>query len=128
MEDLTLNKTRISLLWLLAVVGLFGYATIASHEANPEFLSNISLVTDQEVATLSVVLMIFAVLSLTLKGSTNRLTNIIAGSIVGIGTFIALVDAVTVNPYGYYNLMMGAVVASMVLIVWLAYKIPQIQA
>jgi len=107
-------------------VALLGYVTIAVHEV-PENLSNISLVTDQEIATTSIVLMIFAVLSLTLKGKINRLTNIVAGSIFGLLAFIVLVDGVTVNINGFYNLMMSAFVISMVLVVWFARKMPKLQ-
>lgn len=70
-------------------------------------------------------MMVFAFLSVALQGRTNRLTNTIAGTVVGLGTFIALVDAVTVNFYGIYNLMMGAVVVSMILVVWFARKMPK---
>ncbi len=121
---MTLYQTRISVLWLMAVVALFGYANFAANEVNIEYRSNISLVTDQEVANVSVVMMALALLSLTLKGSTNRWTNLIGGSVVGFGLFIVLGDGVTVNPYGIYNLMMAADVIIMVSIIWFARKMP----
>ena len=71
MENLTLNRTRVSVLWLLAMISLFGYATLAANEV-PENFNNLSLVSDQDVASVSVVLMVFAFLSLTLKGSANH--------------------------------------------------------
>ena len=127
MENLTLNRTRVSVLWLLAMISLFGYATLAANEV-PENFNNLSLVTDQDVASVSVVLVVFAFLSLTLKGSANRWTNTIAGSILGIGTLAAFIDGVTVNLYGIYNPLMGAVFVSMSLVVWFAYKTPKSQA
>jgi hypothetical protein len=127
MEALTMCKIRVVVLWLLAIVALFGYRTFALNEV-PSVQSNISLVTDQEVAVVSIVLMVFAVLSLVLKGSTNRRTNIIAGAVVGLGTLIVLVDGVTVNLYGVYNLWMGAIVIFMVLVVLFAYKMPKQRA
>ena len=124
MDDLNYNHARITFLWILAIIAFFGYTNLASHEI-PSILSNISLVTDQEVASITIVMIALAFLSLILKGSTNRLTNIIGGSVVGLGTFIVLIDAVTVNLYGFYNLMMLAVVIIMVSIIWFAYKLPK---
>ncbi len=114
------------MLWLMAVVAFFGYAKVAASEA-PPILSNISLVTDFEVVNMTVVMMVLAFLSLTLKGDTNRLTNIIGGSVIGLGTLIALIDGVTVSIYGRYNLMMGTVVVFILAIVWFSYKTPKFQ-
>jgi len=122
-----LYKTRISVLWLLAIVALFAYATFAGNEV-PSILANLSLVNDQEVANILLVLMVLAFLSLTLKGSTNRWTNIIGGSAFGLAALIILIDGVTQNLYGTCNLMMGANVIIMVLVVWFAYKMPRSQA
>ena len=99
LSDLNFDKLRISVLWLLAIAAFFGFVTLVKDEV-PAILSNISLHSSQEVGSLSAVLMLFTVLSLILKGSINRWTNIIAGTIIGIGTFIAFVDAVTENLYG----------------------------
>jgi hypothetical protein len=121
------NTKRFSILWLLAIVAFLGYATIARVSEVPANLSNLSLVADEEVATVSVVLLLLAFLSLILKGSANRLTNIIAGSVFGLGALMVLVDGVTVNLYGLYNPMMGAMVICMVLVVWFAHKMPKLQ-
>jgi len=118
---------RVSVLWLLAIAAFLGYATIARVSEVPANLSNLSLVTDQEVALVSVVLIIFASLSLILRGSANRLTNMIAGSVLGLGALMVLVDGVDVNLYGLYNPIMGAMVISMVLVVWFAYRMPKLQ-
>ncbi len=100
--------------------------TLAADEVPPN-LSNLSLVTNQEVANVSLVMMALAFLSLTLRGPTNRWTNIIGGSVIGLGTIIALIDGLAVNFYGVYNLMIGAVVVMMVSVVWFAYRIPRPQ-
>jgi len=124
MENLILYKMRVSILWLLAILGFFGYTLFAADEV-PSNFSNLSLVANQEVAAVSIVLMVFAFLSVTLQGKTNRLTNIIAGAILFIGTLVAFIDGVTVNLYGIYNLMMGVVVISMFLVILFAYRMPK---
>ncbi len=127
MENLTLHKMRISILWLIALAAFFGYVIIAGDEV-PANLSNLSLISNQELASVSIVIMIFAFLSVTLKGSLNRLANIIAGVIIGIGSIVAFFDGVTVNLYGIYNVMMGVVFISMVLVILFAYKMPKLSA
>ena len=127
MEDLTLYNTRITFLWLLAILAFFGYINLATSEV-PSNFSNLSLVTDQDVAIVSIILMALAFLSLILKGSTNRSTNIIGGSVVGIGFLATFVDGVTVNLNGIYNIMMAAGTIFIVLIVWFAYKMPKQKA
>ena len=126
MVGLTQYNKRIVVLWVLGILAFFGYAYFGMNEISV-YRSNISLVTSQEIITVSVLLIIFAVLSLILKGSTNRMTNIIAGSVIGLGFLAALVDAMTVNLSGMYNLMMGAEVIIMIIIVVFAYRMPKTQ-
>jgi hypothetical protein len=126
MTEITKHNKRIAFLWVLGLLAFFGYAYFGTNEI-PVYRSNISLVTSQEIVTVSVLLIIFAVLSLILKNSTNRMTNIIAGSVIGLGFLAALVDAMTVNSSGMYNLMMGADVIIMIIIVVFAYRMPKTQ-
>ena len=124
MVELTHYNKRIVVLWVLGIIAFFGYAYLGMNE-NPVYRSNISLVTSQEIVIVLVILIIFAILSLILKGSTNRLTNIISGSVVGLGFLAAFVDGVTVNLSGMYNLMMGADVIIMIIIIVFAYRMPK---
>jgi hypothetical protein len=76
MVGLTQYNKRIVVLWVLGILAFLGYAYFATNEI-PVYRSNISLVTSQEIVTVSIILVIFAILSLILKISTNRLMNII---------------------------------------------------
>ena len=126
MTEITKNNKRIAVLWVLGLLAFFGYAYFGTNEI-PVYRSNISLVSSQEIATVSIVLIIFAVLSLILKGSSNRMMNIIAGFVLGLGFLAALVDGVTVNLSGIYNLMMGVEVIIMIIIIVFAYRMPKTQ-
>jgi len=126
MVELTQNKKRIVILWVLGILVFFGYAYFGINEI-PVYRSNISLVSSQEIATVLIILIIFAVLSLILKGSTNRSMNIIVGSVFGLGFLAALVDGTDVNLYGIYNVMMGIEVIIMIIIIVFAYRMPKTQ-
>lgn len=126
MVELTQNNKRIVILWVLGIFAFIGYSYFGTNEI-PVYRSNISLVTSQEIATVLIILIIFAVLSLILKGSTNRSMNIIVGSVFGLGFLAALVDGVTVNLSGIYNLMMGIEVIIMIIIIVFAYRMPKTQ-
>ena len=126
MTEITKNNKRIAVLWVLGLLAFFGYAYFGTNEI-PVYRSNISLVSSQEIATVSIVLIIFAILSLILKGSSNRMMNIIVGFVLGLGFLAALVDGVTVNLSGIYNLMMGVEVIIMIIIIVFAYRMPKTQ-
>ena len=113
---------------MLGILAFVDYAYFATNETNPEYRSNISLITNQEIITVSIVLIILTIFSLILKGSKNRLTNLIGGSILGIGFLAVFIDAVTVNLMGIYNLMMGIDVIIMNIIIVFAYRMPKSQA
>jgi len=123
---LTQNNKKIVILWLLGVLAFSGYAYFGINEI-PVYRSNISLVTSQEIATVSILLIIFAVLSLILKDSLNRSLNIIAESLLGFGFLAALVDGMDVNLSGIYNVMMGIEVTIMIIIIVFAYRMPKTQ-
>ena len=126
MVKLTHNNKRIVILWVLGILAFIGYAYFGTNEI-PIYRSNISLVSSQEIATVLIILIIFAVLSLFLKGSTNRSINIIVGSIFGIGFLAALIDGMDVNLSGIYNVMMGVEVIIMIIIIVFAYRMPKTQ-
>ena len=126
MVKLTHNNKRIVILWVLGILAFIGYAYFGTNEI-PIYRSNISLVSSQEIATVLIILIIFAVLSLFLKGSTNRSINIIVGSIFGIGFLAALIDGMDINFSGIYNVMMGVEVIIMIIIIVFAYRMPKTQ-
>jgi len=70
--------------------------------------------------------LVMAFLSLTLKDSINRWTNILVGTLYAVLEFITLLEELTVGtPTGYVILMLIAAVAAPVLIVWYAWKSKQ---
>lgn len=119
MQDLS-YKVRISTLWLLFMVGFFAYRTLVLSAGAPE----VSLQADDEFATYLLVAMGFAFLSLVLPSRLDRLTNIIAGSVVGVAQVAMFADGITGYPDAIFNLMTGATVVIMASIVWLALRWP----
>ena len=126
MLGLRQNNKKIVILWVLGILAFIGYAYFGINEI-PVYRSNISLVSSQEIATVSIVLIIFAILPLILKDSLNRSLNIIGGSVFGVGFLAALVDGLDVNLSGIYNLMMGVEVIIMIIIIIFAYRMPKTQ-
>jgi hypothetical protein len=128
MVELTKYTKRFVVLWLLGILAFIGYVYFATNETNPEYRSNISLTTNQEIISVLIVLIVLTILSVIPKGSTNRLTNLIGGVILLIGFLAVFIDAVTVNLSGIYNLMMGVDVIIMIVIIVFANRIPKTQA
>ena len=128
MVELTKYTKRFVVLWLIGILAFIGYVYFAINETNPEYRSNISLTTNQEIISVLIVLIVLTILSVILKGSTNRLTNLIGGVILLIGFLAVFIDAVTVNLSGIYNLMMGVDVIIMIIIIVFANRIPKTQA
>jgi len=126
MVGLTQNNKKIVILWVLGILAFIGYAYFGTNEI-PVYRSNISLVSSEEIATVLIILIIFAVLSLILKDSSNRSLNIIGGSVLGFGFLAALVDGMDVNLSGIYNLMMGVEMIIMIVIIVFAYRMPKTQ-
>ena len=127
MVALTKNNKIITVLWVLGILAFIGYVYFAINETNSEFKMNISLTTNQEIISLLIVLTVLTILSLVLKGSTYRLVNLIGGVVCFIGFLAVFIDAITVNLYGIYNVMMGVDVIIMIFIIALSYKIPKSQ-
>lgn len=128
MVELTKYTKRFVVLWLIGILAFIGYVYFATNETNPEYRSNISLTTNQEIISVLIVLIVLTILSVIPKGSTNRLTNLIGGVILLIGFLAVFIDAVTVNLSGIYNLMMGVDVIIMIVIIVFANRIPKTQA
>jgi hypothetical protein len=114
-------KVRISVFWLLQMVAFFAYRTFAVSEGATE----VSVLDTDDFASYLLVAMAFAFLSLTLPSRLNRLTNIIAGSIFGVGQLIMLIDGLTGYPSATFNLMTGATIVFMASVIWFAYKWPR---
>ena len=126
MMGITKNNKRIVILWVLGIFAFIGYAYFGTNEI-PVYRSNISLVTSQEIVTVLIILTIFAVLSLILKGWLNRSLNIVGGSVLELGFLAALVDGMDVNLSGIYNVVMGIEVIIMLIIIVFAYRMPKTQ-
>ena len=114
-------KVRISILWVMHMVAFFAYRTIALDEGATE----VSVLSNGELATVSLLLMLFAFLSLIVKSGYNRLMNLIAGVVFAVLQLAVLADGLTGYPTAAFNLMAGAAVVTMVAVVWLAAKWPK---
>jgi hypothetical protein len=120
MEELS-YRIRISAFWILHIVAFFAYRTMAvSVDA-----FNVSILDNSDFGSYIAVMMAIALLSLLLKGRTNRSFNIIAGSIVGAGQIIMFVDGMVGYPTEPFNWMTAATLVFMVAIIWLAVKLPK---
>ena len=124
MEQLNWLNVRNSVLWLLGLVCVLAYASFATIETAENY-NNLSLVLPRDLVGYSLVAVLFAFLSLVLKGNINRLVNIIAGWVFAIGTLAAFIDGITVNVRGIYNWMLVAAVVLFAFIIWFAYRMPK---
>lgn len=120
MQDLA-YKVRISTLWLLFVVGFFAYRTLALSESATE----VSLLANDEFATYLLVAIGFAFLSLILPSRLNRLTNMVASTVFGVGQAAMFADGITGYPDATFNLMTGATLVIVASIIWLAFRWPR---
>lgn len=119
MEDHLSYKVRISALWILQMVAFFAYRTIAVSEG----VTEVSVLSNSELATTLLVMMVFAFLSLNLRSLRfNRLMNIIAGTVFLVSQLIMFVDGLTAYPGQSFNLMTGASAVFMGSVVWLAFR------
>ena len=116
-------KLRIAMLWVMHMIAFFAYRTIAIDQGATEA----SLLSNGELATVLLLLMLFAFLSLIVKSGYNRLMNLIAGVVFAVLQLVVLADGLTAYPTAVFNLMTGAAVVTMVAVVWLAAKWPKKQ-
>ena len=123
MDDLS-YKVRISALWILGMIAFFTYRTIAVSEG----VTEVSVLSNSELATVLLIMMVFTFFSLFLKYRFNRLMNIIAGAIFLVLEIAMLVDGLTAYLSQSFNIMTGATVVLMAAVVWLAIRWPKRQA
>jgi hypothetical protein len=135
-ENLEDWKIKIAVLWLFPLMAFLASAvllfmepgvlvelveegTIEGMQVGPELLLGAAVID-----ILGPLVMAF--LSLTLKGSINRWSNIIVGGIYAVLESITLLEELTVGtPTGYVILMLIAAVVALILIVWYAWKSKQ---
>ena len=120
MEELA-YRLRISALWILGMVSYFAYRTIALSEG----VTEVSVLSNTEMATVLGVMMLFAFLSLMLKNPTNRSVNMVAGTVLAVGLLALFIDGITAYPSAIFNLMTGISVVFMAAVVWLANRSPK---
>jgi hypothetical protein len=131
MEDLAL-KVKLSALWFFTAVAFVAYMVLML--VDPWVMEQIALGNVEEllmgpemlllIAVVLLVPLVMAVLSLTLKGSVNRWTNIIVGLVFIVLEFVDLAE-LAANPFAQLIMVNLAKVVALVLIVWYAWKWPK---
>lgn len=99
----TLVQVRISVLWLLHSVAFFAHRTLALSDG----ATKVSVLNNNDFASYMLGMMVFAFLSLTLNGQTNRLMNIVGGAIMGVARVIMFVDGFVGYPSASFNWVTG---------------------
>lgn len=118
MEELS-YRIRLSALWILQMIAFFAYRTIAVSEG----VTEVSVLSNSELATILLVMMVFAFFSLTLTiQRLNRSMNIIAGAVFGVAHVAMFADGITAYPSQSFNLMTGASVVFVASVIWLAAR------
>ena len=120
MDDLS-YKVRIAVLWILFMVTFFAYRTMALSVDAQE----VSLLGNSDCATFSLVIMLFTLLTLTVRSRTNRTINMIASGVFFGVQVIMLVDGMLGYASEPFNWMTGASLAIMALVFWFASKWPK---
>ena len=133
MEDLTL-KARIAVLWILMAVAMSAHSVLHFMEEG-----TIAMIESQDIwmgmdpAQMSLMMSLFwiiplwmAFLSVTLKGSTNRWTNIILGIIFTILNIWHITEPCCTMIH--QKLIVVSTIIATALIVWYAYKWPKKEA
>jgi len=119
-------KVKISVLWLFYIVLFLAVMTLAFME--PGDMEQIMASEIYLLLILTILLLvplIMAFLSLTLKDSANRWTNIILGIVFTVLQLTALMTLA--QPSAHMILLEGARVVAPALIVWYAWKWPKQQ-
>jgi len=128
-------KIKIAVLWLFYAVAFLVVMSLGGLE--PDLLKN--FISTGEIggekitpdlllifAILMLAPLIMAFLSLNLKNSTNRWTNIIVGIVFTVFQVVALIETLTLpTVYAYAILMELSKVVAPALIVWYAWKSKQ---
>ncbi|XUW99823.1 MAG: hypothetical protein TUN42_07985 [Dehalogenimonas sp.] len=92
MEKLNRRYLRSTILWIVGILAVLLYAALATVET-AENHNNLALVRAADLIGYSLVALLFAFLSLVLKGNNNRTVNIVAGAIFAVITLIAFIDS-----------------------------------
>jgi len=87
--------------------------------------TEVSVLSNTELAAVLAMLMVFALLTLLLGRKNNRPMNIIAGTVFGIGELAMFVDGIVGYPSAPLNPMTGAAVALMVAVIRLVVKMAE---
>ncbi len=114
-------KLKFTILWLLGAAAFVVYRTIAINQK----AADASLLQKDELIYYLGILILFALLSLILKGNANRKTNIIAGICIGVVQMIVFIDGIVGYPSAMFNLITVFSILIMGLIVWFAYRWPK---
>jgi hypothetical protein len=123
MEDLAF-KIKLGVLWLILEVAYLTYGMVELEALALGAIEGIQGTPD-ELLLLAVILLVpymMAVLSLTLKGSANRWTNIIVGLVFIVLSIIGLIE-LAVEPWAILITLTEFV--PLALIVWYAWKWPK---
>ena len=131
MENLTL-KIRISVLWLFMAVAMSAHSALALFD--PDVIEEITSGKMEISAGMFVFMALFwlvplamAFLSVTLKDSANRWTNIILGIVFTALNIFHLTEHLA-EPSAHQLLIIGSTVVVTALIVWYAWKWPKQEA
>ncbi len=130
MEDLSLYKMRFSVLWLLWLVTDFATGMLLLME--PGVIDEIragellGMEIGPEMLLLGAVIylipILMVVLSLSLKGSINRWTNLIVGAVYVVLVLGEIIEYLAAPLVAYRILMTLVKIGFSVLIVWYAWK------
>ena len=130
-------KTRIAVLWVLMAVAISAHSIMVFME--PGILEKMEAEMEAMGPGMWIFLALFwlfplwmAFLSLTLKDSVNRWTNLILGIIFTLlniwhflGCGLALIENPIGEPTAHHILLVGSTVVATALIAWLAWKWPE---
>ena len=126
-------KIKVSVLWLIAAVAYATHPTIvylepgvlatyiATGTVRGYQIGHVVLLT---IASLMLVPLVMAFLSVTLKDSVNRWANVTVGAVYAFIFITNVYDALTVPAYGGALMTFTAFVAS-ILIIWFAWTSKQ---
>ena len=112
-------RTTISVLWILMTLGLLLHGSVGSLEAGPAEKMEGGMLAG--IALFSLIPMVMAFLSLTLKGSLNRWVNLVVAGLFTPMNLFHLWEHLT-SPH--HALIVGSTVVAAGLIVWYSWRWP----
>jgi hypothetical protein len=111
-------------LWILDIIGYAVYRTMAVNEN----AYNVSLTGTGEFITIVAILLVITILSILLKGQIFRSFTLIAGIAFLVIQIIMFVDGITSYPSSMFNVLTGAMVVILAVLVIFAFRLPKNQA